>query len=600
MASTLSDLLQSLRSDAEGKVEGDLSPALMKALETYSRSYSATMTSLQKSYERGLTGLEKKLGEMAAAYEATAVSNSEDARALIRELLTSQKKANQQQSDLNAQWRDLAESYFPQISKEQLLNEIAKRKETQKRLDLLKQELGLDKERWEIAKEQRKASIQPEVQKLDTQMGLLDKFGGLGKDPVVGNLVTALKANLQGKKDTLTKGADKDIAEMEKEFQLRTAAFDAMAKQREQNIATFTQNAQKAFAGITRDTKEGGKPPIAKNAPAEEPVEDVPVANAGTPTPTQDNTPPVAQSLSEQAADAAIDRMMASQPDLPTGVAPVANNTATAASGALGSKVGAAIDRMMASQPDLPTGVAPVANNTATAASGALGSKVGALNLGGIGSALSGVISKGLSSLGNVLFKALGPLGWLASIGQSIDGVLPIFSSTFGALYDVLRLAGPFITSLALEGVTTLLTGINGIASIIDEFIHFFKGQSMREKAEKSGALESARARAQEAVQKRDEAVEKATGGFTTYNPLAGVGDVRVGRTAAPTLLRNETALTTPSEERAMAETAISIPAPAPQDQSALVAALQRITAPQNPGTTAIMPSSPYLQPFAV
>lgn len=564
MASTLSDLLQSLRSDAEGKVEGDLSPVLMKALETYSRSYSATMTSMQKSYERGLTGLEKKLGEMAAAYEASAVSNSEDARALIRELLTSQKKANQQQSDLNAQWRDLAESYFPQISKEQLLNEIAKRKETQKRLDLLKQELGLDKERWEIAKEQRKASIQPEVQKLDTQMGLLDKFGGLGKDPVVGNLVTALKANLQGKKDTLTKGADKDIAEMDKEFQLRTAAFDAMTKQREQNIATFTQKAQKAFAGITRDTKEGGKPPIAKNAPAEDPVDtEPPVANAGTPTPTQDNTPPVAQKLSEKAADAAL-------------------------------------DKMMASQPELNTGVAPVANNTATAATGALGSKVGALNLGGIGNALSGVISKGLSSLGNVLFKALGPLGWLTSIGQSIDGVLPIFSSTFGALYDVLRLAGPFITSLALEGVTTLLTGLNGIASIIDEFIHFFKGQSMREKAEKSGALESARARAQEAVQKRDEAVAEARGGFTAYNPLAGVGDVRVGRTAAPTLLRNETALTTPSEERAMAETAVSIPAPAPQDQSALVAALQRITAPQNPGTTAIMPSSPYLQTFVV
>ena len=565
MASTLSDLLQSLRSDAEGKVEGDLSPVLMKALETYSRSYSATMSSLQKSYERGLTGLEKKLGEMAAAYEATAVSNSEDARALIRELLTSQKKANQQQSDLNAQWRDLAESYFPQISKEQLLNEIAKRKETQKRLDLLKQELGLDKERWEIAKEQRKASIQPEVQKLDTQMGLLDKFGGLGKDPVVGNLVTALKANLQGKKDTLTKGADKDIAEMDKEFQLRTAAFDAMTKQREQNIATFTQSAQKAFAGITRDTKEGGKPPIAKNAPAEEPVDtEPPVATKVAPQPpAPPSEPPVAQKLSEQAADEAI-------------------------------------NKMMASQPDLPTGVAPVTQKTANVATGALGSKVGALNLGGIGNALSGVISKGLSSLGNVLFKALGPLGWLSAIGQSVDSVLPIFSSTFGALYDVLRLAGPFITSLALEGVTTLLTGINGIASIIDEFIHFFKGQSMREKAEKSGALESARARAQEAVQKRDEAIVEARGGFTAFDPLAGVGGVRVGRTAAPTLLRNETALTTPSEERAMAETAVSIPAPAPQDQSPLVAALQRITAPQNPGTTAIMPSSPYLQPFAV
>ena len=538
MASTLSDLLQSLRSDAEGKVEGDLSPALMKALDTYSRSYSATMTSLQKSYERGLTGLEKKLGEMAAAYEASAVSNSEDARALIRELLTSQKKANQQQTDVNAQWRELAESYFPQISMEQLSNEIAK--------------------------EQRKASIQPEVQKLDTQMGLLDKFGGLGKDPIVGNLVTALKANLQGKKDTLTKGADKDIAEMEKEFQFRTAAFDAMTKQREQNIATFTQNAQKAFAGITRDTKEGGKPPIAKKAPAEEPVDtEPPVANAGTPTPTQDNTPPVAQKLSEKAADAAI-------------------------------------DRMMASQPDLPTGVAPVAKNTATAATGALGGKGGFLNLGGLGSALTSTISKGLSSLGNVLFKALGPLGWLASIGQSINGVLPIFSSTFGALYDVLRMAGPFLTALAIEGVTTLLTGINGIAFALDEVVSALPmmGDSMREKAENSGAMAAARARAQADAEKVEKAQEQSRGGFVPFNPLAGVGGVRIGRAAVPT--RNELPLTTPSEERAMAETATPAPAPAPQDQSALVAALQRITAPQNPGTTAIMPSSPYLQTFAV
>ena len=395
-------------------------------------------------------------------------------------------------------------------------------------------------------------------------MGLLDKFGGLGKDPIVGNLVTALKANLQGKKDTLTKGADKDIAEMEKEFQFRTAAFDAMTKQREQNIATFTQNAQKAFAGITRDTKEGGKPPIAKKAPAEEPVDtEPPVANAGTPTPTQDNTPPVAQKLSEKAADAAI-------------------------------------DRMMASQPDLPTGVAPVAKNTATAATGALGGKGGFLNLGGLGSALTSTISKGLSSLGNVLFKALGPLGWLASIGQSINGVLPIFSSTFGALYDVLRMAGPFLTALAIEGVTTLLTGINGIAFALDEVVSALPmmGDSMREKAENSGAMAAARARAQADAEKVEKAQEQSRGGFVPFNPLAGVGGVRIGRAAVPT--RNELPLTTPSEERAMAETATPAPAPAPQDQSALVAALQRITAPQNPGTTAIMPSSPYLQTFAV
>lgn len=575
MASTLSDLLQSLRSDADGKVEGDLSPVLMKALETYSRSYSATMTSMQKSYERGLTGLEKKLGEMAAAYEASAVSNSEDARALIRELLTSQKKANQQQSDLNAQWRDLAESYFPQISKEQLLNEIAKRKETQKRLDLLKQELGLDKERWDIAKEQRKAAIQPQVQKLDTEMGLLDKFGGLGKDPVVGNLVTALKANLQGKKDTLTKGADKDIAEMEKEHELRMAAFSDLSKQREQDIGAFQKMAQGAFAGISSTREQGGKPAAAKTPPVarvlpEQPAEQAtepPVATRAAPQPpAPPSEPPVARKLSEQAADEAISRMMASQPDLPTGVAPK------------GAPAGKDI------------------------AAGALGAKTGAVNLGGLGTALGGAISKGLSSLSGVLFKALGPLDWLVSIGQSIDGVVPVFSSTFGALHDVLRMAGPFLTALAIEGVTTLLTGINGIAFALDELIHVLPGMgdSMREQAEKSGAMATARARAQADAEKVEKAQEQSRGGFTPFAPLASAGGVTVSRQGAPVLARNETALTTPSEERAIMTPAPAAPAPATPDQSPLVSALQRITAPQNPGTTAIFPINPYLQPFAV
>jgi hypothetical protein len=575
MAVSLGDVMQALRADAGGKVPGELPPGLKAALDTYTGSYTSTMNALQRSYDNGLAGLTAKIGEMAAKYEATAVANSDDARALIRELLLSQKNANQQQEDLNAQWRDLAESYFPQISREQLLNEIAKRKETQKRLDLLKQELGLDKERWDIAKEQRKAAIQPQVQKLDTEMGLLDKFGGLGKDPVVGNLVTALKANLQGRKDTLTKGADKDIAEMEKEHELRMAAFSDLSKQREQDIGAFQKMAQGAFAGMTGTREQGGKPAAAKTPPVarvlpEQPAElatEPPVATRAAPQPPAPSSePPVARKLSEQAADEAINKMMASQPDLPTGVAPK------------GAPAGKAI------------------------AVGALGARTGAVNLGGLGTALGGAISKGLSSLSGVLFKALGPLDWLVSIGQSIDGVVPVFSSTFGALHDVLRMAGPFLTALAIEGVTTLLTGINGIAFALDELIHVLPGMgdSMREQAEKSGAMATARVRAQADAEKVEKAQEQSRGGFTPFAPLASAGGVTVSRQGAPVLDRNETALTTPSEERAIMAPAPAAPAPATPDQSPLVSALQRITAPQNPGTTAIFPVNPYLQPFAV
>lgn len=575
MAVSLGDVMQALRADAGGKVPGELPPGLKAALDTYTGSYTSTINALQRSYDKGLAGLTAKIGEMAAKYEATAVANSDDARALIRELLLSQKNANQQQEDLNAQWRDLAESYFPQISREQLLNEIAKRKETQKRLDLLKQELGLDKERWDIAKEQRKAAIQPQVQKLDTEMGLLDKFGGLGKDPVVGNLVTALKANLQGRKDTLTKGADKDIAEMEKEHELRMAAFSDLSKQREQDIGAFQKMARGAFAGISSTREQGGKPAAAKTPPVarvlpEQPAEQAtepPVATKAAPQPpAPPSEPPVARKLSEQAADEAISRMMASQPDLPTGVAPK------------GAPAGKDI------------------------AAGALGAKTGAVNLGGLGTALGGAISKGLSSLSGVLFKALGPLDWLVSIGQSIDGVVPVFSSTFGALHDVLRMAGPFLTALAIEGVTTLLTGINGIAFALDELIHVLPGMgdSMREQAEKSGAMATARARAQADAEKVEKVQEQSRGGFTPFAPLVSAGGVTVSRQGAPVLARNETALTTPSEERAIMTPAPAAPAPATPDQSPLVSALQRITAPQNPGTTAIFPVNPYLQPFAV
>lgn len=576
MAVSLGDVMQSLRADAGGNVPGELSPGLKAALDTYTGSYTSTMNSLQRSYDKGLAGLTAKIGEMAAKYEATAVANSDDAKALIRELLLSQKNANQQQSDLNAQWRDLAESYFPQISREQLLNEIAKRKETQKRLDLLKQELGLDKERWDIAKEQRKAAIQPQVQKLDTETGLLDKFGGLGKDPVVGNLVTALKANLQSRKDTLTKGADKDISDMEKEYELRMAAFSDLSKQREQDIGAFQKMAREAFAGMTGTREQGGKPAAAKTPPVARVLPEQPAEQATEPPvatraaqPAEPQLPsetPVAQKLSEKAADDAINKMMASQPDLPTGVAPKG----------------------------VPAGKTP--------AVGALGAKTGAVNLGGIGKALGGVISKGLSFLSGVLFKALGPLGWLVSIGQSIDNAVPIFSSTFGALYDVLRMAGPFLTALAIENVTTLLTGINGIAFALDEVVSAFPGMgdSMREKAEKSGAMTAARAKTKADAEKEEKAQAQSRKGFTPFVPFASAGGVTISRQGAPVLDRNETNLTTPSEEHAIMAPAPAAPAPATPDQSPLVAALQRITAPQNPGTTAIFPVNPYLQPFAV
>jgi hypothetical protein len=163
-------------------------------------------------------------------------------------------------------------------------------------------------------------------------------------------------------------------------------------------------------------------------------------------------------------------------------------------------------------------------------------------------------------------------------------------------------MAGPFLTALAIEGVTTLLTGINGIAFALDELIHVLPGMgdSMREQAEKSGAMATARARAQADAEKVEKAQEQSRGGFTPFAPLASAGGVTVSRQGAPVLDRNETALTTPSEERAIMAPAPAAPAPATPDQSPLVSALQRITAPQNPGTTAIFPVNPYLQPFAV
>lgn len=428
--SSLGDLFNALRSDTPGAVGKELSPELKAAMETFNRSYTNTFRSLQASFERGLDGLEKKLGEMAAMYEHTAAANSDDARELIRQLLTSKRQADDQQKYLNDQWRELAESYFPQISKEQLDNEIAKRREQQMRMDLLKKEAGISARKTDNVK---------------TEMQLLDSFKSYGKDPLVGGLVDVIKNNIQGAIDE------------------RTKVFDELSKQRESGIAALQKSAAGMFSRMTTP------PPDERTATsATDPVvtslgriataidRETPVATA-RPATAPSSEVPVAKRMSPKEADAAIASMMAAQPELNTGIPP---------------------------QKDASKGI--------------FGSKGGFVNAGAMGKGLTsalGAIPKALTSMGGMLMNGLGPLGWLANIAMSIDKVLPIFSTTFGALYDVLRMAGPFLASLMIDSIDLVVTAIHGIIAGIDELIgQLPRMKSFSEQLKESGELEKAQA----------------------------------------------------------------------------------------------------------
>ena len=235
---------------------------------------------------------------------------------------------------------------------------------------------------------------------------------------------------------------------------------------------------------------------------------------------------------------------------------------------------------------------------------GAFGSKAGAVNVGAIGSALGSMSAK-LGTLASSSLKFLGPWGMVASAVMSFDRLVPIISQGVGAILDITKVIMPLLVSSIIEGFAQGVGALNGLINLLDHAPLF--GRKWTESGEVTKAVASERDKEAERQTKLSTAKKQAALGGGTLDTTSAVKGVNAGfaQVGKPLVTRQETTLTNPAE-------AARVSAPPPQEpqqnfsmgdwkqQTEQNQAMREavIAASKNPGTTPIMVSSPYMEPW--
>lgn len=243
---------------------------------------------------------------------------------------------------------------------------------------------------------------------------------------------------------------------------------------------------------------------------------------------------------------------------------------------------------------------APQATVTNPASTGVFGSKAGAVNFGGIGKSLGGIVSK-LGTIATSAVKFLGPWALVANAVMSFDRLVPVVSGLASSVMDMTKLIMPLIVSSIIESGAQILGGINGLIELFDHSRLFDRGwykdnevQSMI--SEKSAAVE------------KDKEMQRKARREVTNGPGFVDTTSAYTRGVRATVIRRETALTSPTEANAIMEQSRAAQAPAQPDyqvadwrnqreQNEALRDAVRESA-KNPGTTPIMVANPAMAPW--
>ena len=250
----------------------------------------------------------------------------------------------------------------------------------------------------------------------------------------------------------------------------------------------------------------------------------------------------------------------------------------------------------------------PGAASNSVAAAGGFGGKTGAVNLSGLGTALGGISSK-MATVASSAVKFLGPWGLAANSLMSLDRLVPIFSSSAGALMDLTKLSIPLLGTALVEGFAGLMDGLNTIVNVMPGTKNLEKDKRTRGLTDTYRADLQAQAdveygrwlNTKKAIIGNDTSVVNTTSARTNRAARTGV-----------TMYRREMSLTTPAEQAAVTAQTQAMSASTATLQDTLAANMQEqreqnramreavIAASKNPGTTPIMTANPALAPFVV
>lgn len=243
---------------------------------------------------------------------------------------------------------------------------------------------------------------------------------------------------------------------------------------------------------------------------------------------------------------------------------------------------------------------APQATVTNPASTGVFGSKSGAVNFSGIGKSLGGIVSK-LGTIATSAVKFLGPWALVANAIMSFDRLVPVVSGLASSVMDMTKLIMPLIVSSIIESGAQILGGINGLIELFDHSRMFGRGWYKDNEVQSMISEKSA-------VVEKDKEMQRKTRREVTNGPGFVDTTSAYTRGVRATVIRRETALTSPTEANAIMEQSRAAQAPAQPDyqvadwrnqreQNEALRDAVRESA-KNPGTTPIMVANPAMAPW--
>lgn len=501
---------------------------------------------------RGITSLDESIKEQRIAQGAARnLAQADDVKEQIRTLLELKVSEDTIERERHQRMMDVAESVIPQITDEQLDAIREQRKAYREQQWALKEELRIAEETAKVQKENSQAIADAEkfaiTDKYDTISSVVSGLESKAQDPLSKMLVQGLGRFVKGKEDDKAKVVaqtqadrdriiDRDLAWKKEDIQ-EDAAIDAyrkgikdpgsavaLLKQRDQQVAALAKVGESVEAGIVSGNYRRQNSNKGKQRSREE------RANAEI----ADASPAVKQAISGEWIPVAQTKEEPQPRPAPENAHFKKSDTQTT---------------------ELVTPKKSSAKNPVS--TGAFGSKAGAVDMGGIGKAISsslgralagivktvpklltGIVTK-LGSMAGSFLKFLGPWGIVASALLSFDRLVPIFSSLTGAIMDITKLIMPLVITTLVEGFAQILGGINGLISLFDRS---WFGRGWYEDSEVQSKLETERAKVtaeqeERAKMKKDNADPNSTAIDTTTGSVISVSPVR-----------NEAALTPPAE----------------------------------------------------
>lgn len=478
---------------------------------------------------------------------ARRVGKAGDVQAQIRALLQTRIAEDKIESDRHNRMMQMAEELIPQVTEGQLEAVKAQRDAWREHQKNLQEELGMEKDIAEIRKSAaadvaaKEIAVAKENLKA-AQFAQKDKYGTIGS--TIGGLASKAQDPLSR---FLVEGLGRFVSEKKAEplAEATQAEFDKFKKERDAKLAKDIAEIEKLSAEHQEDIKEAYAVTAAKDKIADPgsaaklyQQRDSNVAKlAGVGESTEKGV--VTGTYGKTPAD------MAKEAKLLEGASPAALRAIGGTYTPVAPPNGAMFAKVGGQEPPSPSGARGTAPTTpvtpatgaAKAAAGALGGKGGFLNIGGI--------TDSIASLSRSFQTFLGPWGLVASAAQSFDRTIPLISDGAGALMDITKLMMPLAISAIAEGFNSLLGGVNGIVSAIDES-RFGSGKRA------AWGTQIAEARSAEALRQMElDKARQVTGGKTPR--IINTTSLRSGA-----LIRQETPLTSPAEASRISGAAMS------------------------------------------